>query len=138
MRPRFALVASLAVLSCLTPASGVGGAPPQGPRTVEIEMTEFKFRPAVIQLDAGRLVRLVFLNRGQIAHQFESTFLREVPLTIVNDTLRIEARGLDLIRLEPGTSARVEFLPRRRGRFAFACTIEGHREAGMRGTIEVR
>jgi uncharacterized cupredoxin-like copper-binding protein len=28
------------------------------------------------------------------------------------------------------------FTPRRKGRFPFACTIEGHREAGMVGVLE--
>ncbi len=126
------------MLSLLTAVPDVVGAPPQTPRVVEIQMTEFAFRPAVIHLDAGRPVRLVFINRGQIAHQFESAFLRGLPLTIIDDALHVETRGLDLIRLDPAKSARVEFLLRQRGRFGFACTIEGHQEAGMRGTIDVR
>jgi len=117
---------------------GAAGAQVPAWRIIEIQMTEFAFRPAVIQLDGGRPVRLVFINRGQIAHQFESAFLRGLPLTIIDDALHVETRGLDLIRLDPAKSARVEFLPRQRGRFVFACTIEGHQEAGMRGTIDVR
>jgi uncharacterized cupredoxin-like copper-binding protein len=57
---------------------------------------------------------------------------------IVGDTVFAEAAGLDLIRLNPGRTARLEFLPRRTGRFVFACTLEGHREAGMQGTLDVR
>jgi uncharacterized cupredoxin-like copper-binding protein len=125
-------------LALVMAAPNVIGAQVLTPRIVEIQMTEFTFRPAVIQLDAGQPVRLVFINRGQIAHQFDSTLLRAVPLTIIDDALHVETRGLDLIRLDPAKSARVEFLPRQRGRFSFACTIEGHREAGMRGTIDVR
>lgn len=125
-------------LALVMTAPNVIGAHILTPRVVEIQMTEFSFRPAVIQLDAGRPVRLVFINRGQIAHQFESAFLRGLPLTIIDDALHVETRGLDLIRLDPAKSARVEFLLRQRGRFVFACTIEGHQEAGMRGTIDVR
>lgn len=129
---------SFVVVAFVIVAPDVIGAQVLTPRIVEIQMTEFAFRPAVIQLDAGRPVRLVFINRGQIAHQFESVYLRGLPLTIIDDALHVEARGLDLIRLDPAKSARVEFLPRQRGRFSFACTIEGHQEAGMRGTIDVR
>ncbi len=128
----------LVTLSLATALPGARGAQVETQRTVEIQMTEFAFRPSVIHLDAGRPVRLVFTNRGQIAHQFESIFLRGLPLTIIDDALHVEARGLDLIRLDPAKSARLEFLPRQRGRFVFACTIEGHQEAGMRGTIDVR
>jgi uncharacterized cupredoxin-like copper-binding protein len=107
-------------------------------RTLRIEMTEFRFRPAVIRLTAGQPVRLVLSNRGQIAHQFVTDYLREVPVTIADETTHVESRGLDIVRLEPSASATIEFVPRVRGRFVFACTIEGHREAGMVGVLEVR
>jgi uncharacterized cupredoxin-like copper-binding protein len=80
----------------------------------------------------------VFTNRGQIAHQFETDYLRQIPARIADVTLSVEASGLDVVRLAPGSTATVEFLPRRRGRFTFACTIEGHREVGMHGVLEVR
>ncbi|GEM_PF-827749 len=110
----------------------------EGPRSVRVEMSEFAFRPAVVRLRAGDGVRLVFVNRGQLAHQFETGYLRRVPVTVVGAGLHIDAPGLDVVRLDPGATAAVAFVPRVRGRFPFACTIEGHREAGMQGTIEVR
>ncbi len=113
-------------------------AAPETPAVIAVDMREFAFRPSVIQLTAGRPVRLVFTNRGQIAHQFETEYLRQIPADVTDVTLSIEASGLDLVRLAPGSTASVEFLPRSRGRFTFACTIEGHREAGMRGVLEVR
>jgi len=42
------------------------------------------------------------------------------------------------VRLNPDGTAWLEFVPRRRCRFTFACTLEGHREAGMAGTLDVR
>ncbi len=105
---------------------------------MRIEMSEFAFRPAKIHLTAGRPVRLVLVNRGQIAHQFETGYLRTLPVTMVSDTLHVEAPGLDVIRLDPGGTARLEFLPRKKGHFVFFCAIEGHREAGMQGAMEVR
>lgn len=113
-------------------------AAPETPAVIAVDMREFAFRPSVIQLTAGRPVRLVFTNRGQIAHQFETEYLRQIPARVMDATLSVETPGLDLVRLAPGSSATVEFLPRRRGRFTFACTIEGHREAGMHGVLEVR
>jgi len=101
-------------------------------------MVEFAFRPAVIRVAAGRLVTLRLVNRGQIAHQFETVVLRAVPVTVADAQIDVEAPGLDVIRLQPGTFATMQFLPRRRGRFPIVCTIEGHREAGMEGVLEVR
>jgi uncharacterized cupredoxin-like copper-binding protein len=106
--------------------------------TVEVEMLEFAFRPRLIHLRAGVPVRMALRNRGQIAHQLETDYLHRVPVRLVTEALYAEAPGLDLVRLNPGGSARLEFRPRRTGRFVFACTIEGHREAGMHGVLEVR
>lgn len=108
------------------------------PATIEVDMGEFAFRPTVIRLQAGRPATLVLRNRGQIAHQLETDYLRKVAVRLVDSTLDVEMLGMDVVRLEPGGSARLEFFPRQKGRFAFACTIEGHREAGMHGVLEVR
>lgn len=120
------------LLTMSQPASALEAQP------IDVTMTEFAFRPAVIRVSARSLVRLRFTNRGQITHQFESAHLRDVPVVVWNASMRVEAPGLDVVRTEAGTTVTLEFLARRRGRFPFACTIEGHREAGMVGVIEVR
>jgi len=112
--------------------------PAAPPRVVEIRMTEFAFRPAVVQISAGRPVTLVLINSGQLAHQFETAYLRTVSTRVVSAALMVDSVGLEVVRLNPGVSARLEFLPLRKGRVAFACTIEGHREAGMTGVLDVR
>ncbi len=110
--------------------------PPQ--KVLQVQMTEFAFRPRVISFSVGSLVTLHFVNRGQLAHQFETDYLHVFPAVITDDKMRVEIRGLDFVRLEPRASGTLTFFARRRGRFPFACTIEGHREAGMEGILEVR
>ena len=110
----------------------------QAPSTIRIEMAEYFFRPATIHLIGGRPARLVLVNRGQIAHQFETAYLQALSVRIVSDPLEVEATGLGFVRLDPGGVARLEFVPRRTGRFVFFCGIEGHREAGMQGFVQVR
>ena len=132
--PRVMLLALTVALVVPT----TGGAAETSRATVDIEMVEFAFRPRSIRLEAGKPVRLVLRNRGLIAHQLEAGYLRQVDVQLFNDTLHVQAPGLTVARLNPGGSAVLEFLPRRKGPFAFACTIEGHREAGMTGVLEVR
>ena len=108
------------------------------PFVVRIEMTEFAFRPPVVRVPARRLVRLVLVNHGQIAHQFETVYLYKTLAVVVNTALRVEANGVEFLRLQPGGTATLTFLSRVHGRFPFACTIEGHKEAGMVGLLEVR
>jgi len=128
------LLCVLPLVSAPAPAGGALG----NPITVQIDMKEFAFTPSSIQLSAGRPVRLVFINRGQIAHQFDAAYLRTIPLRVVDATVSAEVLGLEVLRVAPGASATIEFLPRQRGRFPFACTIEGHREAGMYGILDMR
>lgn len=101
-----------------------------------VEMREFAFRPALLRVPIGRPVTLRLVNRGQIAHQFETTALQGLALTVSDEQLRLEGVSVEILRLQPGASAAVVFTPRRKGRFPFACTIEGHREAGMVGVLE--
>jgi len=109
----------------------------QTPSVIRVEMIEFAFRPATISLTVGQPVRLVLMNRGQIAHQFETSYLRAAVVRIVGEMIAVDATGLNFLRLDPGGTARLEFIPREKGRFIFVCTIEGHREAGMHGLLKV-
>ncbi|MGH2453675.1 MAG: cupredoxin domain-containing protein [bacterium] len=106
--------------------------------TVRVEMTEFAFRPATLRLPRAWPVKVVLVNRGQLAHQFETAALRALAVTVWNETLHVESAGVHHVRLQPGATATLQFHPLTAGRFALACTIEGHREAGMKGVVEVR
>jgi len=125
---------SLVALACGRPSPAAVASVSQ----IVVEMNEFRFRPATIVLRAGRPAVIRFVNRGQIAHQIQADSLRHLPVTIVDAHSRVEAPGLDILRLQPGATATLSFLPRASGRMPFACTIEGHQEAGMTGVFAVR
>lgn len=94
----------------------------QAPRAIQIDMTEFVFRPALVRLTAGQRVRLMLVNRGQVAHHFATGYLHGVPARVWAPPPTVEARGVDAVLVAPGGTAGLEFLPVRRGRFTFACT----------------
>ncbi len=73
--------------------------------TVHVEMKEFAFTPAVIRVPRGWPARVIFINRGQLAHQFETAPLRLIPVTVVDDMLRVESVGLEHLRVQPGGTA---------------------------------
>jgi uncharacterized cupredoxin-like copper-binding protein len=126
-------------LACLIVAAALlgPGVPAASPAdTLMVEMREFAFRPAVLRVRAGHPITLRLVNRGQIAHQFEADALKGVALTVSDEQVRLEGLRFEILRLQPGASAAVSFTPRQKGRFPFACTIEGHREAGMVGILE--
>lgn len=97
----------------------IGAAP--SAQTVQVIASEWKFDPAQFTVDAGIPVQLTQLNKGTTQHD-----------------LAIEALGVSLPLLDPGKSHIVRFTPTRRGTFEFKCTVPGHAEVGMRGTITVR
>lgn len=120
------------------PGRGIGMALATGlaPAT-RVEMREFAFAPGIVRLRRG-VVTLHVVNRGRIAHQFDAAVLRTSPVAVRSGPAYVEAPGLDLLRLEARAEARLTVHLPRPGRYPFACTIEGHREAGMTGVLEVR
>src|SRR3990170_2485802 len=85
----------LLVLLLLVPVQVNAGSP----LVARVEMTEFTFRPAVVRLPARRQVKLVLANQGQIAHQFETVYLYKTLAVVVNTALRVEANGVEFVRL---------------------------------------
>ena len=96
-----------------------GSAPVAGAREVAVESREFSFDPAEVRLDAGEAVNVRFRNEGHMFHTF----------TVGELGLELRAEGGD----EIVGSIRAE----RAGTYGFLCTVAGHAESGMRGTVMV-
>jgi plastocyanin len=93
--------------------------PVAGARTIEIEATDFAFRPAEIGMRAGEVVNLTVVNRGTTVHD-----------------LVVPAAGVWLV-VPVGRSVTTGFRADRPGEYEFYCSVPGHREAGMTGKIVV-
>ena len=110
---------STAASSTSTTAAGGGG-------STEVGMTEFKFDPSDLEVTAGDTISLS--NDGKIPHNF----------TIVegNDPTGGGAELAASDDVSPGDTGdlTVDVEP---GKYSFLCTIPGHAEDGMTGTITV-
>jgi manganese oxidase len=84
---------------------------------VPVSMTEFKFSPASITVPEGG--RLAVSNDGSMVHNLE---IEGGPAT--RDLSAGQSETLDLSGLAAGT-------------YAFTCTIAGHTESGMTGTLTI-
>jgi uncharacterized cupredoxin-like copper-binding protein len=91
----------------------------EGAGEVEVEAGELWFDPATIEVTAGEPVNLRLVNTGEAFHD----------LTVPEADLVLAA--------EPGEQAvgAVEF--DEPGRYEFYCSVPGHAQGGMRGTITV-
>lgn len=86
---------------------------------VTIEATEMAFDPASIEVAAGEPVNLVVTNVGEAFHDLT---IDELDLRIEVDAGQTAAAGLE--DLEPGE-------------YDYYCSVPGHANAGMRGTLTV-
>lgn len=104
---------------------GGGGGSTPGPspdpeaEEVRVEAGEFFFRPSTVRVRDGGPVNLVLDNEGRMRHT----------LTVPDADFELRADG--------GEQAIGAFDPPEPGRYEVVCTIPGHADAGMRGTIEV-
>ena len=117
------LVAAVAVLSTLSLAQ-------QAVRQIEIDLADYKFKPSVIEVTAGKPVELVLKNRDLITpHDF---------------TLDAPKSGIAPIKAEVGAGETVvvPLHPTAPGEYPFYCSkkllfFESHQERGMKGTLKV-
>lgn len=100
-------------------AVGVGLAG-TAPKLVKVTAREFAFEPKEIRVKAGQPVRLVLENKGVIEHD-----------------IVLEKLGVKTAAIPPGKTAELSFTPKTKGRYPIVCSVPGHKEAGMTGTLVV-
>ena len=116
------------------PAPGVAAAPAVAQTAsaaktaldAKIVATDLKFTPATLQAKVGQPVKVTFENKGVIEHD----------LTFPTIKADKPASALQVVA-KPGQTAILEFTPSAKGSYEYICTIPGHKDAGMRGTINV-
>src|SRR5690606_20544841 len=97
---------------------GGGGGAATAADTVTLELTEFALEPSSLTVPAGASIEVV--NNGSVAHNvsIEGTDI------MTSDLAAGGSETLDISSLEPGT-------------YEILCTIAGHADAGMTGTLTV-
>jgi nitrite reductase (NO-forming) len=85
--------------------------------TVTVAASEFKFKLSRTTAPVGTVV-FKLVNKGKIAHNFA-----------------IDGKKTPL--LNPGKSATLKVVFKKKGRFAYLCTVPGHAKLGMKGVFGV-
>ncbi len=94
-------------------------APLPDARTIEVRATEFGFSPSELTATVGEPINIELRNDGNLLHD----------LTIDEFGFRVVAG--------PGETRTAGFVPDRAGTFTFTCSVPGHAQAGMVGTLRV-
>ncbi len=108
-----------------------------------VEGSTWGFDPALIEVPVGQRVRLTLTNDGRAEHDVEIVGLLASHLEFEGGPEHDGAGNGDheanlvAAHAMPGTTASVLFTPTIAGVYEFACTLPGHKEAGMIGKIVV-
>jgi uncharacterized cupredoxin-like copper-binding protein len=107
--------------------------------TVRIELGEMFFKPKSVTLDAGKPYVLELVNTGKVKHEFAAgQFFRSAAVRKLESSVsEVKVSVLTEVEVFAGETVEVFVIPVLPGTFEMLCEIEGHREAGMEGTITV-
>jgi nitrite reductase (NO-forming) len=106
------------------------------------------FEPDMLEVPAGSLVRLTFINEGVMEHDWEVPDLTASDFTVVSSPEGMTARMSDLLAENEaagipyagggaGDEMVIEFTAEQPGSYEMLCVVPGHKEAGMVGTFKV-
>ncbi len=122
----------------------------QQPVEVRLELgnkqNALRFFPADLKFETGKLYKLVLYNPSGMKHYFSSesmagaVFTRKVQVNGKDGKPIAEVKGvIREIEVYPDSTAEWWFVPVKSGTFSdLKCTIAGHTEAGMVGTIVIK
>lgn len=135
------------VLMSLAAASLALGACASKPLPQEITLTAqtMTFSPSTFEVTAGVPVELTFVNEDALEHDFS---ILEIPVESVSEPDAMSAEhemqmgaGVEPVlhvAVEPGATNHLSFTPTKPGTYEFFCTVPGHKDAGMVGTMVVK
>lgn len=93
---------------------------------MKIVATDLKFTPPTIQAKVGQPLTVILENKGVIEHDLAFPTMKADKPT---SALKVVAK--------PGQTVALDFTPTVTGNYEYVCTITGHKESGMKGTITV-
>ncbi len=123
--PRTSLItASLALAALTLGACNGDDAPADATTNIEVLGTDsLDFEPDQFTVPAGQQVTVELTSEAGVEHDF-----------LVED---VDGADLDVVHADPGETATGTFTIDDAGSYTFFCSIPGHREAGMEGSLEV-
>ena len=135
----------LPVFVVLVACSGSGA--PEGPPptpvspangVLTVRAFEMGYEPSVIALPQDEEVRIELENDGVILHSFKVDNLDADVIESRSSGPLSGKEGQLFVGADAGGDGTLVFVPRASGTFAFYCTLEGHRQFGMEGTLIVQ
>ena len=108
--------------------------------TVTVTLSEYAFTPSPLVFKEGVPTKLVIKNAGKEHHYFVSEqFFKQIATRKVQSSDgEFKAPFFTAVEVYAGKTAEWFLIPMKKGTYDLLCTVKGHAEHGMKGTIEVR
>ncbi len=111
-------------------------------QTLQLAMQDIAYNSQALTALRGEPVRIELENRGAITHDFtiDTIPVHDVHTSGGADSAEHEHQASEHdihFALDGGASGYLEFEPSEAGVYEYFCTVAGHREAGMHGTLTV-
>lgn len=137
MKRWIAVTLSLVVVGVLA-GCGAGSGDPA--KTVQVTAANMSFDTKELTLDKGKAVKLVFNNQDSQLHDFS---IDKIPAKVKESHSEgMHDMGATMpdvhTSADPGKTGEVEFTPTQSGTYVYYCTVPGHKDAGMQGTLIVK
>lgn len=96
------------------------------------------FEPNDLSFSVGKRYKLILDNPSSQKHYFTAKDFADAIWTQKVGAGKVEVKGaIHELELKPSAVAEWVFVPQRPGSYSLRCTIPGHAEAGMTGTIVI-
>jgi uncharacterized cupredoxin-like copper-binding protein len=134
----------LASIAAAAAALAACSSQPQ-PQPVTLTAQTMTYVPATFEISAGAPVELTLDNQDTLEHDWS---IIDIPVESVSEAEAVSAEhaahmeesavvpALHVAAL-PGETGHLTFTPTRSGTYEFYCTVPGHKDAGMVGTMTV-
>lgn len=136
------VLVAIGVLASGESAIAVSAPSQQTPETMYVHLGnaagELKFEPNQLEFTAGKRYKLVLGNPSNQKHYFTAKDFADVIWSQKVDAGNVEVKGaIHELEIRPGAEAEWVFVPQKPGTYELHCSIAGHAEAGMVGTITI-
>lgn len=108
-----------------------------GGEEIDVEMVDIDYSTDQINATAGEPLTINFENTGALVHDFT---IDEGPFSNISSEGGTDESGGEWAihySLDSGSSGTFTFTTDEAGDYTFYCTVPGHRQAGMEGTLTV-